>query len=131
MPMKISLLILGVVILLSTLLFGLIFIYFRNANQTVNRARGKQKRISPLQTKRTKNRSSNRVDRPSYDSHNSEISIEQVSRQLQNKVLLLLNGDRNTANRLLNLAKTRNPQKSVQWCVEKVIYDLQRDRSVY
>lgn len=130
MPIKISLLILGVVILLSTLLFGLIFIYFRNANQTVNRARGKQNRISPLQT-HSKKRSSNRVDRPSYDSHNSEIRIEQVSRQLQNKVLLLLNGDRNTANRLLNLAKTRNPQKSVQWCVEKIIYDLQRDRSGY
>lgn len=128
--MKISLLILGVVILLFTLLFGLIFIYFRNANQKVNRARRKQNRISLLQTKQS-NRSSNRLARPSYDSHDSEIRIEQLSQQLQNKILLLLNGDRNTANRLLNLAKTRNPQKSVQWCVEKVILDLQRDRGGY
>lgn len=126
-----SLLILGVVILLSTLLFGLIFIYFRNANQPV-RARGKQKKISLLKTKRRDNRSSNRVkSRPSYVNDDSEIRIEQVSRQLQHKLLLLLNGDRNTANRLLNLAKTRNPQKSIQWCAKKVIFDLQRDRGSY
>ncbi len=130
--MNISLLILGVVILLSTLLFGLIFIYLGNANQGVNRARGKQKKRSPLKTKRLDNRSSNRVKfKPSYVNDNSEIRIEQVSRPLQNKLLLLLNGDRNTANRLLNLAKTRNPQKSVQWCAEKVIFDLQRDRGRY
>ena len=128
--MNSSLLILGVVILLSTLLFGLIFIYFRNANQPV-RARGKQKKISPLKTKLRDNRSSNRVKfRPSYV-NDSEIRIEQVSRQLQHNLLLLLNGDRNTANRLLNLAKTRNPQKSVQWCAEKVIFDLQRDHGRY
>lgn len=128
--MNSSLLILGVVILLSTLLFGLIFIYFRNANQPL-RTRGKQKKISPLKTKLRDNRSSNRVKfRPSYV-NDSEIRIEQVSRQLQHKLLLLLNGDRNTANRLLNLAKTRNPQKSVQWCAEKVIFDLQRDHGRY
>lgn len=129
--MNISLLILGVVILLSTLLFGLIFIYLGNANQGRNRTRGKQKRIYTPKTKRSKNRSSNRANRPSYDSNDSQIRIEQVSRQLQQKLLLLLNGDRNTANRLLNLAKTRNPQKSIQWCAEKVIFDLERDRGRY
>lgn len=129
--MNSSLLILGVVILLSTLLFGLIFIYFRNANQPV-RARGKQKKIFPLKTKRRDNKSSNKVKfKPSYVNDDSEIRIEQVSRQLQHKLLILLNGDRNTANRLLNLAKTRNPQKSIQWCAEKVIFDLQRDRGGY
>lgn len=129
--MNSSLLILGVVILLSTLLFGLIFIYFRNANQGVNRARGKQKRIYTPQTKRNKNTSSDRANRPNYTSNDREIKIELVSRQLQNQLLLLLNGDRNTANRLLNLAKTRNPQKPVQWCAEKVIFDLQRDHGRY
>lgn len=129
--MNSSLLILGVVILLSTLLFGLIFIYFRNANQPV-RARGKQKKISPLKAKRPDNRSSNKVKfRPSYVDDDTEIRIEQVSRQLQHKLLLLLNGDRSTANRLLNLAKTRNPQKPIQWCAEKVIFDLQRDHGRY
>lgn len=60
-----------------------------------------------------------------------QVSIEQASQKLQKKLLLLLNGDRNTATRLMQLAKARNPQKSVDWCVEKVIFDLQRDRGRY
>ncbi len=60
-----------------------------------------------------------------------QIRIEQAAKKLQKKLLLLLNGDRNTANRLIALAKTRNPDKSIDWCVEKVIFDLQRDRGRY
>ena len=123
-----SLLILGVVILLSTLLFGLIFIYFRNGARQVNRKNHKRTFTS---TTKPRKYNSNKGNRASNASNEKEIRIEQVSRQLQNKLLLLLNGDRNTANRLLNLAKTRNPQKSDQWCVEKVILDLQRDRRGY
>lgn len=52
----------------------------------------------------------------------------QASRNLQIKLLRLLNNDRHTANRLIALAKARNPDKSTDWWVEKVIFDLERDR---
>jgi len=61
----------------------------------------------------------------------ARVSKEKPSRNLQIKLLRLLNGDRHTANRLIALAKTRNPSKSIDWCVEKVIFDLQRDRGRY
>lgn len=55
----------------------------------------------------------------------------QASRNLQIKLLRLLNNDRHTANRLIALAKARNPDKSTDWWVEKVIFDLERDRGGY
>lgn len=58
-------------------------------------------------------------------------SNRQVARHLQIKLLQLLHGDRHAANRLIALAKTRNPDRSIDWCVEKVIFDLQRDRGRY
>lgn len=61
----------------------------------------------------------------------SSIRIEQASRKLQKKLLLLLHDERATANRLLNQVKSKNPSKSVDWYVEKVIYDLERDRGGY
>lgn len=54
---------------------------------------------------------------------------QQPSRNLQTKLLRLLNGDRNTANRLIAAVKARNPDRSIDWCAEKVIFDLQRDRT--
>lgn len=61
----------------------------------------------------------------------STIRIEQASRKLQKKLLLLLHDERALANRLLNQVKLKNPNKSVDWYVEKVIYDLERDRGGY
>ncbi len=61
----------------------------------------------------------------------STIRIEQASRQLQKKLLRLLHDERDTANRLLYQAKLKNPNRSVDWYVEKVIYDLERDRGGY
>lgn len=60
-----------------------------------------------------------------------QVSKEEPSRNLQIKLLRLLNGDRHTANRLIGLAKSRNPGRSIDWCVEKVIFDLERDRGRY
>ena len=128
--MNTSLLILGVVILLSTLLFGLIFIYFRNANPAVNKVRRNHKRTFTATTQPRKSKISQGF-KASNPSDEKVLRREQATQQLQKRVLLLLNGDRNTANRLLNSVKSRNPQKSVEWCVEKVIFDLQRDRSGY
>lgn len=64
-------------------------------------------------------------------SYQSSIRIEQASRKLQKKLLRLLHDDRDTANRLLSQVKTKNPHRAVDWCVEKVIYDLERDRGSY
>lgn len=56
-------------------------------------------------------------------------SLGQASGALQRKLLRLLHGDRQTATRLLNHAKLKYPDRSVNWCIEKVIYDLERDRT--
>jgi len=48
--------------------------------------------------------------------------------QLERKLLKLLGGDRNTANRLILQSRRRYPDKSADWHWEKAIYDLERDR---
>jgi hypothetical protein len=120
---------LGVVIVF-TLIFGLMFIYFRS-QQSRRRLRWTQ----PSNRGKTTPFSSPR-HRRSYDSEGSgdndtAIRIEKVSRPLQKKLLLLLHGDRQAANRLLNAAKDRNPGRSIQWYAEKVLFDLQRDYGKY
>lgn len=55
-------------------------------------------------------------------------SLDQVSRPLRRKLLLLLHQDLGAANRLLMQASFKYPDKSAEWYAEKVIYDLQRDR---
>lgn len=65
----------------------------------------------------------------SSKSHENQLSLDRASRQLQHQLLRLLEGDRNLAMRLLSQVKMKNPGKSIDWYVEKVIYDLERDRS--
>jgi hypothetical protein len=67
----------------------------------------------------------------SNKSKESTIHIGQASRKLQKKLLRLLHDERDTANRLLSQAKMKNPNRSIDWYVEKVIYDLERDRGKY
>lgn len=57
--------------------------------------------------------------------------LSQASRKLQRRLLLLLHEDRQAATRLLAQAKLNHPHKSTDWYVEKVIYDLERDRGRY
>lgn len=66
--------------------------------------------------------------RPSPQSNENTIRLDQASRKLQKKLLRLLHDDQDTANRLLSQVKMKNPNKSSNWYVEKVIYDLERDR---
>ena len=40
----------------------------------------------------------------------------------------MLQGDVATAKRLYRLTKTHNPIESKEWCLEKTIFDLERDR---
>lgn len=44
-------------------------------------------------------------------------------------LLQLLDGDRQKANRLLELARSQHPNRSIHWYFEKALYDLRRDRS--
>lgn len=59
------------------------------------------------------------------------VRVEQGSRHLQKRLMSLLHDERETANRLLSQAQKKNPHQSVDWYMEKVIYDLKRDRGGY
>jgi Tfp pilus assembly protein PilF len=48
--------------------------------------------------------------------------------QLQSRLLQLLNGDSRAAARLIRHARQQNPGRSESWCLEKAIFDLERDR---
>jgi hypothetical protein len=50
------------------------------------------------------------------------------NRNLQSHLLNLLQGDVPTAKRLLQYQRQMNPGKSDNWYLEKVIWDLERDR---
>ena len=50
-------------------------------------------------------------------------------RQLWDELLALVNRNQDVADRLLSAAKARYPGHSEAWYLEKVIYDLKRDRS--
>ncbi|MBD3884929.1 trypsin-like peptidase domain-containing protein [Phormidium tenue FACHB-886] len=56
---------------------------------------------------------------------------QQANSRLQKKLLRLLHNDRNAADRLLTRTKIMHPDRSADWVVEKVIYDLERDRRSY
>jgi hypothetical protein len=63
------------------------------------------------------------------------LSVRKVSRrrpsaspQLASRLLTLVNGDTPTARRLIRNVNHSNPGRSVDWCLEKAIYDLERDR---
>jgi hypothetical protein len=54
---------------------------------------------------------------------------EQPSAQTSQKLMVLVNGNKRLAERLVSSAKIANPNKSDKWLVEKVIWDLERDRT--
>ena len=51
--------------------------------------------------------------------------------ELSGKLLLKLNGltrNQATSKRLIENVKSKNPQKSLNWCAERAIWELERDR---
>jgi hypothetical protein len=46
--------------------------------------------------------------------------------QLHHELLILLHGQSDTAERLINLEKVKHPGQSKSWYLDKVIYDLKR-----
>jgi len=48
--------------------------------------------------------------------------------KLDRHLLLLLHQDRAAAERLVTQMQRKHPERSREWCIEKVKYDLERDR---
>jgi hypothetical protein len=57
-----------------------------------------------------------------------ELNFNQANASLRHKLLRLLNGDQAAAHRLFKLATLKYPGETPNWYVEKMIYDLERDR---
>jgi hypothetical protein len=72
-------------------------------------------------------RQPNRVGSKRLDKSSSR-AIKPQHPHLERKLLKLLSGNRNTANRLIQQSQLRYPDKSADWHWEKAIYDLERDR---
>jgi hypothetical protein len=51
-----------------------------------------------------------------------------VRSQTKRELLRLVGGNQAVAERLVDQVQLRNPNHSEQWCWEKAIYDIQRDR---
>ncbi|MEO1621896.1 MAG: hypothetical protein AAFU53_12805 [Cyanobacteria bacterium J06632_3] len=62
-------------------------------------------------------------------SHHTSIQRERgVSRRTRKQLLGLVGGKATVAQRLVQDVRDRNPGRSEQWCWEKAIYDIERDR---
>ena len=62
------------------------------------------------------------------DRFNAPTSSIRANSKLQRKLLRLLHEDQRVADRLIIQVTLKYPGKSLDWYVEKVIYDLERDR---
>ncbi|MGB7088294.1 MAG: hypothetical protein WBD47_22250 [Phormidesmis sp.] len=51
-----------------------------------------------------------------------------VARSTRKQLLGLVGGNSTVAQRLVRDVSSRNPGRSEQWCWEKAIYDIERDR---
>jgi uncharacterized protein HemX len=58
----------------------------------------------------------------------SSRTTKHINRSHQRKLLSLLHNDYRAAERLIQQTQAKHPDRSIDWCIEKVIYDLQRDR---
>jgi len=61
-------------------------------------------------------------------SYQKRLFTERVTKQLAAELLQLLKHDQTTATNLINQAILANPDKSLNQCFEKVIYEIQRGR---
>ncbi|MBE9183086.1 hypothetical protein IQ268_31620 [Oculatella sp. LEGE 06141] len=82
----------------------------------------------PVAQKLVKQSPGNFIFKPSPSAPQQPVKLIKTS--LARKLLPLVNGDMETAKRLVIQAREKNPGRSEQWCWEKVIYDLERDRRV-
>lgn len=60
--------------------------------------------------------------------HTSIQRARGVSRGTRGQLLRLVGGNASVAQRLVSDVSDRNPGRTEQWCWEKAIYDIERDR---
>jgi uncharacterized protein HemX len=72
----------------------------------------------------------NRPSRKRSSRHrfSTSTNVAKANSKLKRKLLRLLHEDKRAADRLITQASLRYPGKAPDWYVEKVIYDLERDR---
>lgn len=51
------------------------------------------------------------------------------SNELLQSIVRMVNHDKACAYRLIEQMKRKNPHQSMEWCIEKVLWQLQRDRA--
>ena len=61
-------------------------------------------------------------------SHRSAKSQSRVNGATRRQLLRMVGGNRDVALRLVSTVQDHYPGRSEQWCWEKAIYDIQRDR---
>ncbi|MDP5337686.1 MAG: hypothetical protein NWQ28_03810, partial [Nodularia sp. (in: cyanobacteria)] len=77
--------------------------------------------IQNSKPKRASRTSARKKNRPVH------LAIKTNSRQWK-ELLSLLHGDTDAANRLVNAEMRRNPTRTAQWCIDKALWQLKRDR---
>lgn len=73
----------------------------------------------------------NKPTTANFQAKPGKVLIDQASPKLRQKLLRLLHNDHQAANRLLTHVILNHPNQSVNWAMEKAIYDLERDRGRY
>ena len=66
--------------------------------------------------------------RPKPGQHTSIQRDRGVARSTRRQLLGLVGGNATVAERLVSDVQARNPGRTEQWCWEKAIYDVERDR---
>lgn len=68
------------------------------------------------------------INRRSASIHQTSSRQRGVSRGTRKQLLRLVGGNASVAQRLVQDVSDRNPDRPEQWCWEKAIYDIERDR---
>ena len=66
--------------------------------------------------------------KPKSGQHTSIQRDHGVARSTRRQLLGLVGGNATVAQRLVSDVQARNPGRTEQWCWEKAIYDIERDR---
>lgn len=53
---------------------------------------------------------------------------KQASSPARKQLVSMLNGDTTVADRLIQSVQSLNPAKDINWCIDKALTDLERDR---
>ncbi|MBD2111463.1 MULTISPECIES: hypothetical protein [Cyanophyceae] len=76
------------------------------------------------------NRRQSRRRPATYRSPATTVPSRSVRGHTQRQLLRLVGGNQAVAERLVEQVQLRNPSQSEQWCWEKAIYDIHRDRHI-